>query len=294
MSGTPLVSIIITTWNRAGTVERAVNSALGQTFQDFEIVLVDDASSDNIAEVVAHKRWPKLKFVQNPVNLGIGGAKNAGIAAARGRYIAFLDSDDLWLPRKLELQLAALQARNDGVPLSFTAFYIERDTGNRVVRIPKQYDTWFEASLLGEMFALGSTLLADRICFEKVGLLDESINRMEDRDWILRYFDHWDDLVMIEEPQAVVVNSGWPSSELVRASMAGIYKANKVRVEQHGRRYLRMFRSGMEFEIATIEYRNREYLRACGRIGKAIVRDPAYFSYTAQRIWRKMRDRDPQ
>lgn len=293
MTGTPIVSVIITAWNRAGTVERAIDSVLQQTFQDFEIVLVDDASTDNIADVVARKQWPKLRFVQNRINRGIGGAKNAGIEAARGRYIAFLDSDDLWLPRKLEVQLAALQARQGEVPLSFSAFYIERGNGIRVARIPQRYGSWLEASLLGEMFALGSTLIADRVCFEKVGLLDESIRRMEDRDWIMRYFDHWNDLEMVEEPLALIFNSGWPRSDIVRASMAGIYEANKARVARHGNRYLRMFRSGTEFEIATVEYRNREYLRAFGRIAGMLVRDPAYFGYTARRVLRKLRDRDP-
>lgn len=292
MTGTPEVSIIITAWNRAGTVERAIDSALAQTFQDFEIVLVDDASSDNIAEVVAEKRWPKLRFVRNRVNRGIGGAKNAGIAAAQGRYIAFLDSDDLWLPRKLEVQLAALKAQGQNVPLSFTGFYIERVGGARVARIPRRYGSWLEASLLGEMFALGSTLLADRACFEKVGLLDESIRRMEDRDWILRYFDHWDDLVMVEEPLALIFNSGWPQADLVRSSMAGIYEANKARVARHGERYQRLFRSGMEFEIATVEYRNREYGRAAARIAGMLLRDPRYLGYTARRIFRKVADRD--
>jgi glycosyltransferase involved in cell wall biosynthesis len=293
MTGTPLVSIIITAWNRAGTVEHAINSALGQTFQDFEIVLVDDASTDNIAEVVAAKTWPKLTFVRNKVNRGIAGAKNAGIEAARGRYIAFLDSDDTWQPRKLEVQLAALQQRNGAVPLSFTAFYIERVSGLRVARVPKRYGSWLESSLLGEMFALGSTLLADRVVFDKVGPLDEKIRRMEDRDWILRYFDHWGDMVMVEEPLAVIVNSGWPRADLVRSSMAGIYAANKDRVARHGERYHRMFRSGMELEIATVEYRNREYLRALGRIAGLLARDPVYLGYTARRLAKKMSDRDP-
>lgn len=292
MSAPPMISVIVTAWNRASTVGRAIESALAQTYQDFEIVLVDDASTDNIAEVVEKSGWPKLRLVRNAVNRGIAGAKNAGIEAARGRYIAFLDSDDEWLPGKLEIQLATLQARTDGVPLSFTAFYIERDTGQRVARIPQKYGSWFEASLLGEMFALGSTLLAHRDCFERVGLLDEKIRRMEDRDWIMRYFDHWDDLVMVEEPLALIFNSGWPASQVVRSYMADIYAINRERVARHGAKYERMLKSGMEFEIATVEYRNREYARAFARIGAMLLRDPGYARYFAHRALRKAVTRD--
>ncbi len=284
----PLVSVIITAWNRADTIERAVVSALGQTFGDLEIVLVDDASTDNLAQVVAEKQWPRLRFVRNEVNRGIGGAKNVGIEAARGRYIAFLDSDDEWLPDKLKRQLEALRARQDGVPLSFTGFYIVRENGRRVSRIPKRYGNWFEAMLLGEMVSLGSTLLADRVCFERVGLFDESIRRMEDRDWILRYFDHWWDMEVVEEPFSVIYNSGWPRSDLVRNFMTDIYERNKNRVGRHGARYQRMLRSGMEFELATVEYRNREFGRAVGRMARALANDPSYVGYFAERLKRKL------
>jgi glycosyltransferase involved in cell wall biosynthesis len=292
MTSTPEVSIIITAWNRAYTIERAVRSALDQSFQDFEIVLVDDASTDNLAEVVDAKAWPKLRFVRNPTNRGIAGAKNVGIENARGRYIAFLDSDDEWLPRKLDIQLSALQSRVHEMPLSFTAFHIVRSNGHRVLRRPHRYGGWLEASLLGEMFALGSTLLAHRSCFERVGLLDESIRRMEDRDWILKYFDHWNDLVMVDEPLSLISNSGWPPSKLVRDSMAVIYDRNRERVAGHGARATRMFRSGMDFEIATMEYRNNEIGRALSRMAWAVGRNPSYLYYVGVRAFRKLASRD--
>lgn len=289
----PRVSVVITAFNRAHIVGRAIASVLAQTFDDYEIVLVDDASSDDLAGVVAARGWPKLRLVRNPVNRGIGGAKNAGIQAARGRYIAFLDSDDEWLPHKLKRQIAALEARTDGVPLSFTAYTIVRETGQRVARVPRPSSaSWFEAAIRGEMFALGSTLVADRLCFQRVGLLDERIRRMEDRDWILRYFDHWSDLAMIYEPSALIHNSGWPSSDVVRASMAEIYALNKTLVSRHGTRYDRMLRSGMAFEIATVEYRNREYVAALSSLTSAVLSDPTNLGHMLRRLHRKLTDKD--
>ena len=288
----PLVSVVITAWNRVGTVERAIASVHAQTFQDYEIVLVDDASTDDIAGLFEAKRWPRVRFVRNAVNRGIAGAKNAGIDAARGRYIAFLDSDDEWLPEKLALQLEGLRAAGSKVPLSFTAFYIVRESGSRVLRIPRQYNSWLEASLLGEMFALGSTLMAERTVFDRVGPLDETIRRMEDRDWILRYFERFDDIVMVERPQALIHNSGWPRTDVVRTSMANIYAAHAERMKKRGGRYDLMFRSGMDFEIATVEYRNGEYGRALARIGGLIARDPRYCGYLTGRVMRKIFDRD--
>ncbi len=103
----PLVSVVIPTYNRRNTIVRAVESALGQTYPELEVIVVDDAGTDGTGELM--KRYAKaenFRYVKLPQNAGGGGARNKGIALARGEYVAFLDSDDEWLPEKIEKQMA--------------------------------------------------------------------------------------------------------------------------------------------------------------------------------------------
>lgn len=108
--GRPKVSVIIPAYNRADTIGAAINSVLRQTEPNFELLVVDDASTDRTKDVVREFRDTRVELIEHVQNAGSSVARNTGIRAARGRYIALLDSDDLWFPRMLESQLARLQA----------------------------------------------------------------------------------------------------------------------------------------------------------------------------------------
>src|SRR4030043_1337098 len=101
----PTVSVIIPTYNRAHLVGRSIRSVLNQTYQDLEVIVVDDGSKDNTAEIVRGITDPRIVFLKHEKNRGVSAARNTGLKAARGKYIAFQDSDDEWLPQKLEKQL---------------------------------------------------------------------------------------------------------------------------------------------------------------------------------------------
>ena len=116
-SDEPLVSVIVPTYNRAAIVTRALRSILDQTYQNTEILVVDDASSDNTQEVIAGLRDPRIRYLRHDRNRGGSVARNTGIKAARGEYLAFLDSDDEWLADKLRVQVAAM--REKGIPFSY-------------------------------------------------------------------------------------------------------------------------------------------------------------------------------
>jgi glycosyltransferase involved in cell wall biosynthesis len=109
----PKVSAVIPTYNRAQFLERAIRSVLDQTFQDFEIVVVNDASPDEGATdaVVKDFRDPRIKYFRHETNKGIGATRNTGVLNSSGEYIAFLDDDDAWLPQKLALQCRLLTTR---------------------------------------------------------------------------------------------------------------------------------------------------------------------------------------
>lgn len=123
----PVVSVIIPTYNRASLVIRAVRSALAQDFGDFEIIVVDDASTDNTPTRIDELSDNRLRYLRLGRNVGAGAARNHGLRAAKGKFIAFLDSDDVWLPHKLSTQLKAVaDAENEQRVFCFTRFFFDR------------------------------------------------------------------------------------------------------------------------------------------------------------------------
>lgn len=119
---TPVVSIVIPTYNRATFLPASLQSALGQSFEDWEAVVDDDGSTDQTQEILAGLKDPRIRGFRHPSNRGPAAARNTAIRESRGRYIGLLDSDDTWEPQKLELQVrqlehSALQAGNDAIAL---------------------------------------------------------------------------------------------------------------------------------------------------------------------------------
>ncbi|VEP12237.1 Glycosyl transferase family 2 [Hyella patelloides LEGE 07179] len=125
LSDKPLVSVIIPTYNRADLICQTLNSVLRQSYQNLEIIVVDDRSTDNTETVINSINDPRIRYLSHSTNQGGAAARNTGIDAAKGEYIAFLDSDDVWVANKLELQLASiLQSDNPQRVVSYTqAFY---------------------------------------------------------------------------------------------------------------------------------------------------------------------------
>ena len=126
--GEPLVSAIVPTYNRSDLVVRAIESVMKQSYANLEIIVVDDASNDNTQEVIDRINDRRLRYIRHQTNLGGAVSRNTGIEAATGEYIAFLDSDDVWLPEKIEWQLASIQNHpHPDKVVSYTQFQIEQD-----------------------------------------------------------------------------------------------------------------------------------------------------------------------
>jgi len=183
----PLVSIIIPTYNRAGLVTRAVSSVLSQTFNDYECIVADDASTDNTADLaIFTKPPPRLRYIRLDNHSGVSNARNSGVAASSGRWIAFLDSDDEWFPRKLEKQVQ-WHRHHPGFAISQTKeVWVRR---GRRVNPPKTHEKKegyiFEQSLKRCMVTPSSVMLA-RSLFLDTGGFDESLPACEDYDLWLR------------------------------------------------------------------------------------------------------------
>ena len=176
----PLVSIVMPTWNRAHTLRRAVQSVQGQTFRGWELVVVDDGSSDDTPFVLQGLTTfdPRIRVVTGDHG-GVSKARNAAIAAARGRYIAFLDSDNTWEPDFLRVAVGAMQSR--GLDAAYTAMELH-DGGRTTYRA---FDGGREHLLVGNHIDLNVLVVrADRLA--EVGGFAEDLRRTVDYDLVLR------------------------------------------------------------------------------------------------------------
>ena len=164
----PAVSVVIVTYNKADTVGAAIESVLRQTFSDLEILVVDDGSTDDTARKVA-AYGERVRYIRK-MNGGTGSARNRGIQEARSRYVAFLDGDDLWLPRKLERQMEAFGKEPGLIATQCGAYCVDQDL--RVFetrRCVSGKDTLREFLFFGNLPAFSSTLIARRDVFDRVG-----------------------------------------------------------------------------------------------------------------------------
>ena len=186
----PTVSVIIPTYNRAHLVGRAIRSVLAQTFQDFEIIVVDDASTDNTEEVIRAFGDPRIIFLHQETNRGPSAARNTGIRASRGEYIAFLDSDDGWLPRKLEKQLDMFRTSPlDNLGLLLSGIRMIQD--GRVLaekRAEAPLGGWqYEDALSKRVIPPScSTWLLKRSVLSPIPFFDESFTCGEDHEYLVR------------------------------------------------------------------------------------------------------------
>jgi len=185
-----LISVIIPTFERRRHLLLAIESVRSQLgFDELvgEILVVDDGSSDPIT--LADD--PKLRLIRHAENRGPAAARNTGIRAARCEYLAFLDSDDVWLPDKLEAQMREARGFTSWADLRPTAFvssyvYKRRGSAGLEVRTPVAASSTAEF-LRGCWYCSGSTLMVHRSVYQTVGFLDENLHRLEDFDWFIRF-----------------------------------------------------------------------------------------------------------
>jgi glycosyltransferase involved in cell wall biosynthesis len=181
----PKVSVIIPTYNRLPMVKEAVDSVLNQDFEDFELTVVDDGSTDGTVEEI-RQYGGRVRLLQHSESRGVSAARNKGILHAKGKYIAFLDSDDLWVKGKLKIQVAFLD-ENPQYPLCYTdEIWIRR--GRRVNPKIKhsKYSGWIFEKCLPLCTISPSSAVMRKTLFSKVGLFDEALPVCEDYDFWLR------------------------------------------------------------------------------------------------------------
>ena len=183
----PLVSVVIPAYNRASIVPRAIASVLAQTYQDWELIVVDDGSRDKTREAVEKFSDARIRLVRHQQNAGQSAARNTGIQAARGKYIAFLDSDDEWLPEKLARDVEAFEAGGDQVGLVYCGKKLVGADGQLLkVRMPTLQGDVHASLLQGDFIGSCSRVAVRRRVLEPLGGFDESLCSYEDWDLWLR------------------------------------------------------------------------------------------------------------
>jgi glycosyltransferase involved in cell wall biosynthesis len=182
----PLVSVIVPAYNSGAFLGHAVGSALDQTVDDIEVIVVDDGSTPPVSPDLIARNDVRLRIVTHPSNRGAAAARNTGIANARGTWLAFLDADDVWHPQKLQRQLefAALWA-DASIAIATGWRFV---TGNRTGTdyLPVEADT-LQRFASGSWFCPGSTVIMPRDCAMQIGPQDDRLPRLEDYDWFLRF-----------------------------------------------------------------------------------------------------------
>jgi glycosyltransferase involved in cell wall biosynthesis len=206
---TPSVSVIIPTYNRAALLPRAIDSVLRQTFPDFELIVVDDGSTDGSADVARSYTDSRVRVIQLRANSGVARALNEGIVATRSEFVALLGDDDEWLPELLDRLIARL--RNDK-PLSFVhsaATWMLSpgldDTGNLIVEpaaLPE--GELLDNLLAGTAQICASSCLIRRNVLLALGGFDEALRRGEDTDLWLRMSVAGHRFAVVREPLAIV------------------------------------------------------------------------------------------
>lgn len=212
----PKVSIVIPTYNRADFLPKAIQSVLNQTYRNWEIIIIDDGSTDNTEGIVKSYKEARIRYILHKSNLGLSAARNTGIKNSRGEYIAFLDSDDEWFPEKISCQMNIFQKKDSKCGVICTAGY--RIKGNQIMSkksVPINLDSFYEKFLF-ENITWTSNVLVKKECFKKAGLFDENLESCEDWDMWIRIAKYYK-FIFLEMPLTkYVIHSGQLSENLLK------------------------------------------------------------------------------
>ncbi len=247
---TPLISIVIPVYNSAHTILRAIRSILIQDFSNYEIVVVDDGSTDDISAVLKSMDLPRLHYFCHDTNKGEAAARTTGVQKARGEYIAYLDADDEWLPGKINLQLAALSAIHAPIKACITSTYVEDSHGRISLNKNVQPASWYHELMLTCHMDPGTTLLVSRGAFDEVGYYDSDLPRYTDWDWMLRYTQRGLPLITLPEPLAKIYRLTHPRAKSVEKAASHFLRKHSEYFLNHGFFHGRKAISRRWFEVA--------------------------------------------
>ena len=209
----PNISVIIPTFNRPLLLSRAIKSVLNQTYNNFEIIVVNDSrSEDDVKNIIKGFNDSKIHYLTNKRKKGGNGARNTGVLFSSGKYVAFLDDDDTWFTDKLLLQYNAIKSLDDSWGGACTGYKLKKH--NKY----KTYTNYPNGNLkklyiLGK-FSIGasSTLFFKKDVFLKIGLFDEEMKKFQDNELVIRYLNHYK-LFCVRKPLVTIYGHNFPNAD---------------------------------------------------------------------------------
>lgn len=270
----PQVSVIIPTYNRGRVIKEAIDSVLAQDYTEFELIVVDDGSTDHTSDVLDSYR--NVIKVLSQKNKGVSAARNRGIAEASGKFIAFLDSDDLWLPQKLSTQIEFFNKTPDALICQTEEVWIRNGLRvNPKKRHKKPSGMIFKLSL--ELCLVSpSAVMIKRSLFDRVGEFDETLPACEDYDLWLRISSRFP-IYLIDTP--LIIKRGGHDDQL--SSRAGLDKFRIKAIEK-------IIKSGLlsddqhQAAVKTLKKKCDIYAAGCRKRGR--IDEAQYYEALSKRF----------
>ena len=248
-----LVSVVIPAFNREAVIGRALKSALRQTYDNLEIIVVDDASSDNTLGVVESFQDARIVYLRHETNRFAAAARNTAMRVARGKYIAFLDSDDEWLPNKIEQQVTKLQSLGDEWGCIYTGAYVFKDDA----KSGSLYSPVLNGHILAPFLLKKTTIFTPTFAFRRevldtIGLMDESLRRCQDLDFYIRILERYKVAVIPEPTTNIYLDTIKPLSSAGVASKRALLEKHKQKIDALGFWNSRRLYSAEEYLLAKL------------------------------------------
>jgi glycosyltransferase involved in cell wall biosynthesis len=267
-----LVSVYITTYNRADKLKRAIKSVMTQTYQNIEVIVVDDASSDNTEDVMKNliNMYPKLKYIKLSKNHGANTARNIAIKKAKGHFVTGLDDDDEMLPKRIEKMV---NAYDESYAFVVTEHFLDYGEFRKYKRLTKNKYVTFQDLLYANL--VGNQILTTKEKFINAGLFDEDIKAAQDHDMWLRLLKNGQEAKIIKEALQVIY-LGHKSITMSKNKFSGylqVYKKYKKYFSREQRKY---------WLINFYYWRNKKI--DIFNAKKLIVMNPKYFLKSVAKI----------
>lgn len=284
------LSIIIPAYNRKHLLPRALSVLTADFCAQFdaEIIVVDDASSDG-TEIFIRASYPYVTYIKHDMNKGAAAARNSGIRQAKGKYVAFLDSDDEWLPSKIKHQLGLLeteQQKNLKIRVGFTAYtLVYPNHREQLVEYKKPVD-WFAFFLKGCFISPGTTLVVDRSVYDEIGYYDETLKRLEDWDWLLRYSQSYECLFTNENLARIYLRASHADPLVIQGALERLVQKWSHLSGVNQRRFLQSVRIE---KLASLKQSSKsQFLK---EVFQSVIKDPCLILRLARMVFNQKSER---
>lgn len=278
----PLVSVVIPTYGRSDALVDAVASVIEQTYEPIELIVVDDCSPEPVADSVSQlplETLSSVEFIRHDENRGANVARNSGIDAAEGTYIAFLDDDDEWVETKIERQVRTFQKSGPETGVVYTGSRHDKPHGTSI-KTPEWRGDVVTDLLAGRNFGQFSAVMVRADVIEEAGRPDERFPVWQDREWFFRLATHCQ-FEPVPEPLTVrTVGHGDQISGNFEAKRDVAYplfvSKHRDLASQYGTRYERLFLATLRFSLAKTALRCERYGQARKYFLLAFLLYPTY------------------